>query len=86
MNKANIESVSGRQIVIEGVFVGEKEIVAKSIRAEKKKDFELRGNLEDSTEENTILVFGQKILINRFTTLNFELEEIMNEIETIRSR
>lgn len=81
MNAANIESVSERKVIIEGVFIGEKEVLANQIHVENTKDFELNGNLESSELENSIVVFDQIIHINRFTFINFDLETVLNEIK-----
>jgi hypothetical protein len=80
MNEANIESVKNKRLVIEGVIVGKNEVLAKKIKAEKIKDFELRGLLEATSQEGAIIVFGQIILIDRFTFINFELESAFSEI------
>lgn len=81
LKAANIESVENRKVIIEAKFVGELSVVAKSIRVEENKDFELRGLLERSNEENTVLVFSQKIQINRFTFLNFDLETVLKKTD-----
>ena len=80
MNEAKIESVKGKRLVIEGVFVGKNEVLAKKIKAEKVKDFELRGLLEVSSQDGAIIVFGQTILIDRFTFINFELASALSDI------
>lgn len=81
MDSANIESVQNRQIIVEGAFVGDKELVAKSIKVEEQEDFELRGYLAESSEENAVLILGERILIDQFTFLNFDLEEALQDIE-----
>lgn len=82
MESNNIDSVKNRQIIIEGVFVGKKEILAKSIIVEQTKDFELRGSLNAGRTSDSILVFNQIIMINRFTSINFDLDSLLEEIET----
>jgi ribosomal protein L24 len=77
----NIESVKNKKLIIEGKFIDRKTVLVNKLQLEKTGNFELRGVLTGSTEENTIVVSGQIIKIDRFTFLNFDLEEILSGVE-----
>lgn len=80
MNAQNISSVENRKLIVNGTFVGEKEILATDIRVEQIKDFEFRGILRPTGEENSVSIFDKKIVINIYTFVDFNLKVVLEEI------
>jgi hypothetical protein len=79
MDAEKINSVVDRKIIVGGVFVGEKEVRADSIRVEQIKDFEYRGVLKTTRVENEISIFNKTILINIYTSIDFNLNQIVDD-------
>ncbi len=81
LENENIESVKNKRLIIEGKFIDRKTVLASKIKLEATGNFELSGVLTSSAEENTVVVSGEEIKIDRFTYLNFDLEEVISELD-----
>ena len=81
MDNNNIQSVENRKLIVSGVFVAEKEVLADSLRVEQIKDFEFRGVLKPTGQENIISIFDRQIEINVFTFIDFNLKEVLLDIQ-----
>ena len=77
----NIESFEGRKLIVSGVFIGAKEVLANNLRIEQVKDFEFRGQLKPTGEANKVTVFGKIIEINSYTFVDFDLSNFLTNIE-----
>lgn len=82
LENENIESVKNKRLIIEGKFIDRKTVLVSKIKLEVTVNFELRGVLASSTEENTVIVSGEEIKIDRFTFLSFDLEEVISELDS----
>ena len=81
MDANNIDTVEGRKIIVSGVFTAEKEVLASNLRVEKIKDFEFRGALKTTGKENKIAIFDKEIDVNIYTSIDFNLVEILTQTE-----
>ncbi len=79
MDAEGVSSVADRKLIISGIFIGEKEVLADSIRVEQIKDFEFRGILKTTNEESEISIFNKTIRINIYTSIDFDLKKVVED-------
>jgi len=79
MDAESISSVADRKLIISGIFIAEKEVLADSIRVEQAKNFEFRGILKTTNVENEISIFNKTILINIYTSIDFNLKQLVED-------